>query len=364
MKKLLFVIILILLPLTLMAQFEPPNYWAKTNDTIYPKPKYVLAIPYTSTLFQSINTWLGDNYFNKIFADTLIVNMIDLDTSLSLTTLSGKRFVYFSAIDSTAKFYNDNGAFLTINTKDSSFVTTGDITADDIYGDTLYITKIVGFDPVDTTRLFFLDKDNTSAYDIQIKNITSTRLATVDSLSVTNLMSNIIPITDKTLDVGSSTKYVRSIYVDTVYAGSKISIVNALDWIVGTNGTDRWKIDSDGHFYPLASYNFGSTTKGVDSIFANNLNVSRGAIVDSLEVVSQIKGSTTIRDTNSFDGNATADTVAVTGAEISDLYFIQTMGQTVDVEDYCVVEPTATGFIVRRKSGTNENLRYSWFRIK
>jgi len=293
MKKLLFVIILILLPLTLMAQFEPPNYWAKTNDTIYPKPKYVLAIPYTSTLFQSINTWLGDNYFNKIFADTLIVNMIDLDTSLSLTTLSGKRFVYFSAIDSTAKFYNDNGAFLTINTKDSSFVTTGDITADDIYGDTLYITKIVGLDPVDTTRLFFLDKDNTSAYDIQIKNITSTRLATLDSLSVTSLVSNFIPVTDKTLDVGSSTKYVRSIYVDTVYAGSKISIVNALDWIVGTNGTDRWKIDSDGHFYPLAdsTYDFGiASTNRIRNLYASNI-FTNGVIQSGDDFVMIWKGA-------------------------------------------------------------------------
>jgi len=307
--------------------------------------------------------------------------------------------------------YNDFGAFLTINTKDSSFVTTGDITADYIYGDTLYITKIVGFDPVDTTRLFFLVKDNTFAYDIQIKNITSTRLATVDSLSVTNvignlnptsdyggnlgiktststglrwdtvnarvfygdnllsresitigvdvvgkilyliggaatynvasdgfyptthkgrdlgrynkwydscfvdnylgsninitglatidslsvtsLVSNFIPVTDKTLDVGSSTKYVRSIYVDTVYAGSKISIVNALDWIVGTNGTDRWKIDSDGHFYPLAdsTYDFGiASTNRIRNLYASNI-FTNGVIQSGDDFVMIWKGA-------------------------------------------------------------------------
>jgi hypothetical protein len=108
-------------------------------------------------------------------------------------------------------------------------------------------------------------------------------------------------------------------------------------------------------FYPAltSSYHIGSSTYKVDSIRTNHLQLFEHLI-----------GNTQIRDTNSFDNDAASDTVTVTGASISDLYFIQTMGQVVAAEDFCVVEPTATGFIVRRSASGTANLRYAWWRVK
>lgn len=152
---------------------------------------------------------------------------------------------------------------------------------------------------------------------------------------------------------------------DTVHT-NKLVIDNATEWIFGTGGTDRWVIDADGHFSPIldGTYDIGLTDYRVKMIYTDSLTVTEKINTKNISLTGTITGNTTNRDTNSFDNDAASDTVTVTGASVSDLYFIQTMGQTVNTADYCVVEPTATGFIVRRSASGTANLRYAWWRVK
>lgn len=187
---------------------------------------------------------------------------------------------------------------------------------------------------------------------------------TIDSVASTywiNSSGDTIGYVDVTRDTAAmfTTLFVKRGNIQSVISSDsvttpKVVIPSGTAWYFNIGGIDYWFMDATGLYPALtSSEHLGSSTYKIDSIRTNHLQLFEHLI-----------GNTQIRDTNSFDNDAASDTVTVTGASISDLYFIQTMGQTVAAEDFCVVEPTATGFIVRRSASGTANLRYAWWRVK
>jgi hypothetical protein len=67
------------------------------------------------------------------------------------------------------------------------------------------------------------------------------------------------------------------------------------------------------------------------------------------------------RGSNAFSDTAETDTVTVSGATISDYYYITITGTTVpSTTDAFAVEATSTGFIIRRSASGTSGLTYNW----
>lgn len=69
---------------------------------------------------------------------------------------------------------------------------------------------------------------------------------------------------------------------------------------------------------------------------------------------------------DAFSGADTTDTVTITGAAATDKYVITMYGAAyADTISQVMVQPTSTGFILRRSSATAEaNQAYTWLRSK
>lgn len=237
------------------------------------------------------------------------------------------------------------------------------LTGDTLTGVVLNISRNANIDSLIVAKII---GDLTVTGDINVNRayIDTLITHTIDSVASTywiNSSGDTIGYVDVTRDTAAmfTTLFVKRGNIQSVISSDsittpKVVIPSGTAWYFNIGGVDYWFLDATG-FYPAltSAYNFGSSTYLIDSIRANHLQLFEHLI-----------GNTQIRDTNSFDNDAASDTVTVSNATISDLYFIQTMGQTVSANDYCVVEPTATGFIVRRSASGTANLRYAWWRLK
>ena len=113
----------------------------------------------------------------------------------------------------------------------------------------------------------------------------------------------------------------------------------------------------------------GSSTEH-DSLFAISDSGAFGAAtatdmfrVSSKGVISQKSGRASGSD--AFTTTATTDTVTITGAATTDLYFVTLTGSAAPgATDAYVVQATATGFVLHRGAAGTSGLTYNWFRIK
>ena len=186
-----------------------------------------------------------------------------------------------------------------------------------------------------------------------------------DSVSAPKFVTDSIG-SNSPLHILSDSIIVNNLYADTTKTA--VLIMNGTEFVIGTfvGGVmyDRWIVENAGHLIPATDkgFNFGSADYMVNRSWTDSVEAT--TITTTNLKTANVIGTTAWRDTNSFDNQAESDTVTVSGASASDLYWVQTMGQTVNTADYCVVEPTATGFIVRRSGSGTANLKYSWMRIK
>ena len=65
-----------------------------------------------------------------------------------------------------------------------------------------------------------------------------------------------------------------------------------------------------------------------------------------------------------FTTTATADTVVISGALATDIYFVNGIGGSVDQQDVLQVEAKADTLIVHRLAAGASALEYNWLRIK
>jgi hypothetical protein len=243
-------------------------------------------------------------------------------------------------------------------------------TANDVGGSSFNVDSL--FKYLDTTQIAMYDKDGTFIGVMTFTGNVYMNRAYIDTL-ITHTIDSVgstywigsggdtvayVDVTKDTIAFFKVLKFGNAVGSTLITSDSvtspRIVISEGTAWYFNIGGIDYWFMDATGLFPALTeTYHIGSSTYKVDSIRTNHLQLFEHLI-----------GNTQIRDTNSFDNDATSDTVTVTGASVSDLYFIQTMGQVVAAEDFCVVEPTATGFIVRRSASGTANLRYAWWRIK
>lgn len=74
--------------------------------------------------------------------------------------------------------------------------------------------------------------------------------------------------------------------------------------------------------------------------------------------------STTIAGQDTFATTASADTVVISGALESDLYFLTGVGGSVDQQDVLQAEAKADTLIVHRLASGASDLVYNWFRVR
>ncbi len=98
----------------------------------------------------------------------------------------------------------------------------------------------------------------------------------------------------------------------------------------------------------------GALVLGTAPTFDSGITVSGGAIT----------GNTLTRGTDSFTTTATADTVAITGAGIGDIYILTYVTAVTAAEAPLSVVSTATGFIATRPAGTTSGATYAYIRQK
>ncbi len=264
---------------------------------------------------------------------------------------------YYNYIMNTAEWYGYDSATVRIPFTFSI----GDIGGTTVTIDSIYAWGVPFLDSANTFIGVMTFSGNVYMNRAYIDTLITHTIDSVASTYWINPSGDTIGYVDVTRDTAAmfTTLFVKRGNIQSVISSDsittpKVVIPSGTAWYFNIGGVDYWFLDATG-FYPAltSAYNFGSSTYLIDSIRANHLQLFEHFI-----------GNTQIRDTNSFDNDAASDTVTVTGASVSDLYFIQTMGQVVAAEDFCVVEPTATGFIVRRSASGTANLRYAWWRVK
>ena len=87
-------------------------------------------------------------------------------------------------------------------------------------------------------------------------------------------------------------------------------------------------------------------------------------ITSTLTTTGEVTFSTTVCDTNAFNSTDQTDTVAVSGAVLTDKYVITMRGGTLDAEDtMLMVEPVAGGFVIHRPASGLSGLKYTWLRL-
>ena len=348
MKKILIILILILTASIGYSQAVDTTVWGFKQNNVSGLYTHI----YNKTTFMGIGA-------NQFLIPIALVNDGDIDTSIwefYANTVNGM----YDYVKNKVEWYG-----LSAYTVKANLINpVEELGSSDFNSDSLWAY-------LDTTRIAFYDKDGTFlgvmtfSGDVYMSRayIDTLITHTIDSLGSLLILS-LSGDTNVYFGAALDTQYIKHLKVGRLDGGTfitqdsvttpKVVIPSGTAWYFNIGGVDYWFLDATG-FYPAltSAYNFGSSTYLIDSIRANHLQLFEHFI-----------GNTQIRDTNSFDNEAASDTVTVTGASVSDLYFIQTMGQVVDAEDFCVVEPTATGFIVRRSASGTANLRYAWWRLK
>lgn len=138
-----------------------------------------------------------------------------------------------------------------------------------------------------------------------------------------------------------------------IYSGTGDMTFQSSGFPVMYFGIDTTKIYNN--FVPAYTnlWTLGSRNKKFQGVYTNNIKVD-----------SSITGTSNLRGQNAFNGTDLTDTVTVANANIADIYFITLTGTVAGVDETPYVEATATGFIVRRNTGTTSGLTYNWLRIK
>lgn len=117
----------------------------------------------------------------------------------------------------------------------------------------------------------------------------------------------------------------------------------------------------------------GSSAAGVDYDIYMQGETNQGTITymedeDRFDVDNDFKvgaslwGSAQMSGTDAFTTTATADTVAVTGATVNDIYILTYITAVTAAEAPLSVTATATGFIATRPAGTTSAASYAWMR--
>jgi len=106
----------------------------------------------------------------------------------------------------------------------------------------------------------------------------------------------------------------------------------------------------------LVTNKAGSTKASIDSLGSASLV--------GISMSGALTGSALTRGTNAFTTTATADTVAITGASVNDIYVVSYVTAVTAAEAPLSVVSTATGFIVRRPDGTTSGAVYAYIRQK
>ena len=112
----------------------------------------------------------------------------------------------------------------------------------------------------------------------------------------------------------------------------------------------RTKLVNSGYATIADSLRVGSTATFNGGVVANS-SLTAGAV---------------LADTNSFALDAAADTVTVTGAAATDIYFVNPIGTAAaDSVSAIVIQRTATGFVLHRTAATVEtNQKYCWLAVR
>lgn len=186
--------------------------------------------------------------------------------------------------------------------------------------------------------------------------------------------------------INSDSIHTRAIYGDTLY-GKNLRLTGTIQIPNGTTGAPAFAFTTSpntGIFSGTGDMTFQSSGSPVlylgiaNSILYNNfvpaytnlwtLGASnkkwQHVYTNNINVDSSITGTTNLRGQNAFNSTDLTDTVTVANANIADIYFITLTGTVAGVDETPYVEATATGFIVRRNTGTTSGLTYNWLRIK
>ncbi len=109
---------------------------------------------------------------------------------------------------------------------------------------------------------------------------------------------------------------------------------------------------------PLLNPTFTNIVNISDSLNVTGVTTATGGIV----LGAALTGSAFTRGTDAFTTTATADTVAITGASVNDIYVISYKTAVTAAEAPLSVVSTATGFIATRPAGTTSGASYAWMR--
>ena len=135
------------------------------------------------------------------------------------------------------------------------------------------------------------------------------------------------------------------------------------NWAWVTNGVVGSDIE-----LKISSTAGGDARTGVQAFYMNSALAATfaGSVTSAGLTLSSgdFTGNSVTRGTNAFTTTATADTVAITGASVNDIYMVNYITAVTAAEAPLSVVSTATGFIVTRPAGTTSGASYAWMRQK
>ena len=139
--------------------------------------------------------------------------------------------------------------------------------------------------------------------------------------------------------------------------GTLINQIPAAISLLGVVNTDTlWMASGAGNLSYITSgpsYDVPTGTVAINSTFIVGSDGS-------------LNGGSTLTGRDSWSGTATNDTVTISGAATTDNYFITIKATAVPgaTDISFAVEPTSTGFIIRRGAAGTSGLEYMWMRIR
>lgn len=110
--------------------------------------------------------------------------------------------------------------------------------------------------------------------------------------------------------------------------------------------------------------NFDSITLSGDLVVGDDITVTDDVTVGGdISITGAVALGSTVAGQDTFTTTATADTVLISGALATDLYFVNGVGGSVDQQDVLQVEAKVDTLIVHRLADGASALPYNWLRI-
>ena len=138
----------------------------------------------------------------------------------------------------------------------------------------------------------------------------------------------------------------------------------------GFTPSERMRITNVGNGAVLIGYPSDPTSGNKLAVNGNGYFAGTGTFTGLLTSAGltlssgDFTGNALTRGTNAFTTTATADTVAITGASVNDIYVVSYITAVTAAESPLSVVSTATGFIVTRPIGTTSGAAYAYIREK